>query len=72
MRQRTGALLFAALEHMFYGTAQHVTNLVTGALAAFSSPRGIEWESWATQLSGRDVPAVQRELQAIEPLPVEK
>jgi len=68
----TGALLFAALEHMLYGTVQRVTKLVSGALAAFSSQRGIEWESWAAQLAIRELPAVQSELQAIEPLPTEK
>ena len=68
----TGALLFAALEHMLYGTVQRVTKLVTGALAAFSSQRGIEWESWATQLSNKGLPAVRNELQGIEPLPTAK
>jgi hypothetical protein len=38
----TGALLFAALEHMLYGTVQRVTRLVTEALHVFSSEPGIE------------------------------
>ena len=68
----TGALLFAALEHMLYGTVQRVTKLVTDALHAFSSEPGIEWESWAEQLTIDKLPAVKGELQAIAPLPAEK
>src|SRR5262249_51948557 len=67
----TGALLFAALEHMLYGTVQRVTTLVTDALHAFSSEPGIEWESWAQQVTVDTLPAVRRELQATAPLPSE-
>jgi hypothetical protein len=68
----TGALLFAALEHMLYGSVQHLTRLVTDALHVFSSEPGIEWENWAEQLTTDKLPAVQGELQAIAPLPAEK
>jgi hypothetical protein len=68
----TGALLFAALEHMLYGTVLRVTRLVTDALHAVSSERDTEWLSWAEQLSSDELPAVQRQLQAIAPLPTEK
>src|SRR5262245_34282422 len=68
----TGALLFVALEYLLYGTVERVTRLVTEALASLSSERGIEWESWSEQLSSRELPAVQGELQAIAPLPTEQ
>jgi hypothetical protein len=68
----TGALLFAALEHMLYGTVQRVTRLVTEALRVFSSEPGIEWESWAAQLTIDKLPAVEGELQVIAPLPSDK
>jgi len=68
----TGALLFAALEHMLYGTVQRVTKLVREALDASRSGPGIDWVGWSEQLSIDELPAVQRELQAIAPLPTEQ
>ena len=68
----TGALLFVALEYMIYGTAERLTRLVTEALHASSSERWSEMRTWGEQLSSDEVPAVQRELQAIAPLPARK
>jgi hypothetical protein len=45
---------------------------MTDALHAFTSQRGIEWESWSEHLSADQLPTVQRELEARAPLPTEK
>jgi hypothetical protein len=68
----TGVLLFVALEQLLYGTVEHVTKLVTQALDAFSAERGMELVRWTDQSSMDELPAVQRELQAIAPLPADK
>jgi hypothetical protein len=68
----TGVLLFVALEQLLYGTVEHVTKLVTQALAAISFEGGMELVRWTDQSSMDELPAVQRELQAIAPLPTDK
>ena len=68
----TGALLFVALEYMLYGTVQQVTRLVTQALDAVSYERGMELVRWTEQVSIDELPGVQRDLQALAPLPTEK
>lgn len=68
----TGALLFVALEYMIYGTVERLTKLVTEALAGSTSERWTEIRSWAEQVSGDELLAVQRDLQATAPLPTEK
>lgn len=68
----TGALLFVALEYMLYGTVERVTKVLREALDAVSAERGMELVRWTEQVSTEELPAVQRELQAIAPLSTEK
>jgi Flp pilus assembly protein TadB len=68
----TGALLFVALEYMLYGTVERVTKALREALDAVSAERGMELVRWTEQVSMEELPAVERELQAIAPLPTQK
>lgn len=68
----TGALLFVALEYVLYGAVTGVTKLVTDVMDASSAERWNEMQSWAEQLPIDNLPAVQRELQAVAPLPQQK
>jgi len=68
----TGALLFVALEYMLYGTVERVTRVLRETLDAVSAERGMELVRWTEQVSMEELPAVERELQEIVPLPPEK
>jgi hypothetical protein len=66
----TGVVLFAALEHALYGTAERVTALVTELVQANSPERWLEMTYWADTLTSEAREALVHQLQANSPLPV--